>query len=54
MSRTSPAGDQILVKPSSNVYTTLVVVAIIGEILALLYLWTMHKELIGMDLFPGG
>lgn len=53
MSRLSPGGDQILVKPASNVYTVLAVVGMIVEILAIVYLWMMHTQLYDKPLFPG-
>jgi hypothetical protein len=53
MSRLSPGGDIILVKPTSNVYTVLAVVGMIAEILAMVYLWMMHTKLFEMPLLPG-
>lgn len=44
-------GDQILVKPTSNVYTVLTVVGIIVEVLAIIYLFQMHQQLYGFSLF---
>ena len=46
-----PIGDQILIKPSSNVYTVLTVVGIIAEILAFIYIWVMHTQLYDKPLF---
>jgi hypothetical protein len=44
-------GDQILVKPTSNVYTVLTVVGIIAEVLAFIYLYQMHQQLFDVGLF---
>lgn len=53
MSRMS-GGDQILVKPSNNVYTVLVAVGIIAEITAMIALWVVHQNLFGFGLFSAG
>jgi hypothetical protein len=53
MSRMSAGGDQILVKPTNNVYTVLVVIGIIAEVLAFVYMWMRHTDLIGTNLLPG-
>ncbi|HET6248352.1 MAG TPA: hypothetical protein VFE47_11690 [Tepidisphaeraceae bacterium] len=47
MSRLSSGGDQILVKPTNNVYTVLVVVAIVAEILAFVATWVAAGKLFG-------
>jgi hypothetical protein len=49
MSRLS--GDQIIVKPTNNIYTVLVVVGIIAQIIALVSLWLQHTALFGKPLF---
>ncbi|MDB5171782.1 MAG: hypothetical protein JWO87_2092 [Phycisphaerales bacterium] len=43
--------DQIIVKPTNNVYTVLVVVGIIAQIIALVSLWLQHSALFGKPLF---
>jgi hypothetical protein len=53
MSRMS-GGDQILVKPTNNVYTVLVAVGIIAEIIAMVVLWMVHQNLFGVGLFSQG
>jgi hypothetical protein len=47
MSRISAGGDQILVKPTNNVYTVLVVVGIIAEIIAIAAMWVAGTKLFG-------
>ena len=47
MSRMSAGGDQILVKPTNNIYTVLTVVGIIAEIVALIVLWMVGQKLFG-------
>jgi len=48
MSRMS-GGDQILVKPTNNIYTVLTVVGIIVEIVAIIYVVTISKQLFNVD-----
>jgi len=50
MSRIS-SGDQILVKPTNNVYTVLAAVGIVVEIVAIILLWMVHQNLFGTSLF---
>ena len=52
MSRMSTGGDQILVKPTNNVYTVLAVVGIIAVIIAYAALWIASKQLTGKGLPP--
>jgi hypothetical protein len=47
MSRLSSGGDQILVKPTNNVYTVLTAVAIIVEIVAFASVWVAATKLFG-------
>ncbi len=54
MSRLSTGGDQILVKPTNNIYTVLAAVGIIVEIAAIILLWMVHQDLFKTNLFPGG
>jgi uncharacterized membrane protein YkgB len=49
MSRMSMGGDQILVKPTNNIYTVLTVVGIIVEIVAIIYVIMISKQLFGVD-----
>lgn len=49
MTRTQ--GDQIIVKPTNNVYTVLVAVGIIAEIVAFICLWMVHSDLFKNPLF---
>jgi hypothetical protein len=51
MSRTS-GGDAIVVKPTNNVYTVLVAVAIVVEIVGIVALWFEAIALQGKPLFP--
>jgi hypothetical protein len=44
-------GDQIIVKPTNNVYTVLVVVGIIAQIIALVSLWMQHSAVFHKPLF---
>jgi hypothetical protein len=53
MSRMSSGGDQILIKPTNNVYTVLTVVAIIAQIIAFAAAWQAAKLLFGVPLLPG-
>ncbi len=45
MARSSAGGDQILVKPTNNVYTVLAAVGIIAGIVAIVYIIMMHKQM---------
>jgi hypothetical protein len=47
MSRLASGGDQILVKPTNNIYTVLTVVAIIAEIIAFAAVWVAGTKLFG-------
>lgn len=51
MSRMS-GGDAIVVKPTNNIYTILVAVAIVVEIVGLVALWFAAVGLQGKALFP--
>lgn len=51
MSRMS-GGDAIIVKPTNNMYTVLVAVAILVEIIGLVVLWFQATALQGKPLFP--
>ena len=44
-------GEQLLVKPSNNVYTVLAAVGVIAEIIAGIVLWLTHQNLFGTSLF---
>ena len=50
MSRVA-AGEQIEIKPTNNVYTVLVVVAVVVEIAAFVVLFMRHNTLYGTSLF---
>lgn len=54
MSRFSTGADQILVKPTNNVYTVLVAIGIVAEVVSFIYVYMMHKQLTGLDLFGNG
>ena len=41
--------EQIIVRPTNNVYTALVVVCVIVEIVGLIVLFMRHKTLFGPD-----
>ncbi len=41
------AGDTVIVKPTSNIYTVLSAVALVAMILALVCVWTKGGELFG-------
>jgi hypothetical protein len=47
MSRLSSGGDQILVKPTNNIYTVLTVVAIIAELIAFAAVWVAGTKIFG-------
>lgn len=53
MSRIQAGSDQILVKPTNNVYTVLVAVGVIIQIMAFIMLWMVHQELFATGLFSG-
>jgi hypothetical protein len=53
MTRLSPGQDRIVVKPVNNVYTALVVVAVVAEIVALVVLWVVSTSLQGKGPFIG-
>ena len=50
MSRISPA-DRIEVRPANNVYTVLVAVSVVIEIIAFVALFMRHQQLFGVSLF---
>ena len=52
MSRMPAGGDQILVKPTNNVYTVLAAVGIVAVILAYTMLQLASKQLTGTMLPP--
>ena len=41
------AGDTVIVKPTSNIYTVLAVVALVAMVLAIVCVWTKGDELFG-------
>ena len=51
MSRVSSRSDQIVVRPTNNVYTVLVAVAIVVEIVGLISLWMQSTALYGANPF---
>jgi hypothetical protein len=52
MSRISRGGsDPIIVKPTSNVYTVLVAVCIVVQVIGFAALFLRHQELFGVGLF---
>jgi hypothetical protein len=53
MSRIS-GGDQILVKPTNNVYTVLTAVGIVAVIIAYTALWFASVKLTGKGVLPFG
>ncbi len=50
MSRMS-GPEQIVVRPTNNVYTALVVVCVVIEVIGLISLYMKHSELFGTGLF---
>ena len=50
MART-PAGDRIVVRPTSNVYTVLVATALVVEIVGFTALFIRYREMFGAGLF---
>ncbi len=51
MSRMSSGAEQIVVRPTNNVYTVLVAVAIVVEIVGLVSLWMQSTALYGANPF---
>ena len=51
MSRLSAGSGPIVVKPTNNIYTVLVVVGIVFEIVGLVYIWMQAMALHGKILF---
>jgi hypothetical protein len=51
MSRLSSGSGAIVVKATNNVYTVLVVVGIVVEIVGLIYVWMQAGTLYGKPLF---
>jgi hypothetical protein len=51
MSRISSGSEQIIVKPTNNVYTVLVAVAIVVEIIGFISLWMQSTSLYGASPF---
>lgn len=45
--------EQIVVRPTNNVYTALVVASVVVVIIGLIVLYTRHQELFGVGLFSG-
>ena len=45
------APEQIIVRPTSNIYTALVVVCVVVQIVGLIALFVRHQELFGKGLF---
>jgi hypothetical protein len=43
-----PAGEQIQVKPTNNVYTVLAVAAVLAHIIALIVIWIRAEEIGGL------
>ncbi len=50
MSRMS-SPEQIVVRPTNNVYTALVVICVVVEIVGLIVLYVKHQDLFGTALF---
>ena len=53
MARTA-AGDRIVVRPANNVYTVLVAIALVVEIVGFIALTTRHTEIFGQGFFSSG
>jgi ABC-type long-subunit fatty acid transport system fused permease/ATPase subunit len=54
MSRISSGQDRIVVRPVNNIYTALVAVAVVAELVALIVLWMVSMKLHGAGPFPFG
>ena len=50
MSRMS-GPEQIVVRPTNNVYTALVVVCVVAQIIGLIVMYVKHQDLFGVALF---
>ena len=44
-------GDQIVVKPTNNIYTMLAAVGLVAAIIAYISMWMAHSTLFGTGLF---
>lgn len=51
MSRMTTTGDEIPVQATNDVYTALVVIAVVAEIVALVLLFFRHDAVFGTGLF---
>lgn len=51
MSRVSSGAEQIIVRPTNNVYTVLIAVAIVVEIIGFISLWMQSTSLYGANPF---
>jgi ABC-type long-subunit fatty acid transport system fused permease/ATPase subunit len=51
MSRIPAGQDRIVVKPVNNIYTALVAVAVVAEVVALVVLWAVSMKLYGSPPF---
>ncbi len=54
MSRIPSGQDRIVVRPVNNIYTALVAVAVVAEVVALIVLWMVSMKLHGTGPFPIG
>jgi hypothetical protein len=45
------SGDMLVVKPSNNVYTVLVILATLASVLAFVVVMMRHKDVFGQSLF---
>jgi hypothetical protein len=54
MSRIPSGQDRIVVRPVNNIYTALVAVAVVAEVVALIVLWVASTKLHGTGPFPFG